>query len=217
VSTRLGFLVSLSLRDAPVLVVGGGAVARGRCEQLLEAGAQPRVVARKVGAELEHWAQLGRLTLERRAYRPEDVVGARLVFTAVDDAALSRAICDDARRAGAWVNAADLPDLCDFALPSVGRQGPITLAVTTAGHAPALAAQLRRQLMQHLTPRHAHLARLCGWLRSRRAAGPNRMALLKAVVEGDVGTRLVAGERRRAFEALRLLLHPPGAEPGGSP
>lgn len=208
-----GYPVTLSLRHVPVLVVGGGPVAQGRCAGLLAVGARVLLVAPRVEPAIDGWAREGRLELALREFRPADLLGRRLVFTAVDDSEASRAIVTAARAAGLWVNAADITDLCDFTLPSVGRQGPISVAVATDGHAPALAALLRRQLTAQVSARHARLARLCRYLRSRRRAGPARMALLKRVVDGDVGRKLVAGERRAAFEALRGLLNHPESSP----
>jgi uroporphyrin-III C-methyltransferase/precorrin-2 dehydrogenase/sirohydrochlorin ferrochelatase len=47
----------------------------------------------------------------------------------------------------------DHPAQSDFSLPAVVRRGPLTLAISTAGQAPAFAAWLRKQLERLLDHR----------------------------------------------------------------
>ena len=135
--------VQLVLTGRPVLVVGGGAVARRKVEGLLAAGATVTVVAPDVDPALE--ATPG-VTVHRRPYRGEDVAGQRLVVTATDDPAVNQQVHDDADAAGIWVNSADDPDRCTFILPAVVRRGPLQLTVSTAGRSPAVASWLRQRL-----------------------------------------------------------------------
>ena len=118
--------VSLVLEGRPVLVVGGGRVAARKVDGLLACGAQVHVVAPRVADELK---QRHGVTVEERPYRDGDVAGYRLVVSATDDAAVNRAVHDEAEAAGVWVNSADDPANCTFTLPSVLRRGPITVAV----------------------------------------------------------------------------------------
>jgi precorrin-2 dehydrogenase/sirohydrochlorin ferrochelatase len=115
-------------------------------------------------------------------------------------------VAEEARALGIWVNTADVPALCDFTLPSVGRRGPIVVAVSTSGQAPALARSLRRQFLEQVAPGHVHLARLTGWLRKRLPRGAERMRLLKQLVEGEAGELLVRGQRREAWTRVRTAL-----------
>ena len=55
-------------------------------------------------------------------------------------------------------NVADVPDLCNFILPAVHREGPIAVAVSTGGASPALAKRLRTQIAELVGPEHAELA-----------------------------------------------------------
>jgi siroheme synthase-like protein len=55
-------------------------------------------------------------------------------------------------------NVADVPELCNFILPAVHREGPIAVAVSTGGASPALAKRLRTQIAGLVGPEHAELA-----------------------------------------------------------
>ena len=82
----------------------------------------------------------------------------RLVVTATGVEAVDAAVAADARARGIWVNAADQPADCDFILPAIARQGPVSVAVSTDGRSPALAASLRDRIASLLTPELATLA-----------------------------------------------------------
>ena len=55
-------------------------------------------------------------------------------------------------------NVADVPDLCNFILPAVHREGPIAVAVSTGGASPALAKRIRDDVAAIVWSRHAELA-----------------------------------------------------------
>jgi precorrin-2 dehydrogenase / sirohydrochlorin ferrochelatase len=190
--------VCLRLADKPVLVVGGGAVALGRVRGLLEAGARVHVVAIHADPELQQAAERGLLVLEQRAWQAEDLQGAMLVISAVDDPDVSEQVVREARARGVWCTAVDKPALCDFTMPSVGRRGPITVAVSTSGKAPALAAQLRRRFEQQIFPEDLAIVAGVEALRQLLPAGPRRMRLLKQLVAISVAMTSVA---RRVWPA----------------
>jgi precorrin-2 dehydrogenase/sirohydrochlorin ferrochelatase len=200
------FPVCLRLEGRRVLLVGAGSIAEARAQELVAAGARLTVVSPAVAPSVRQLADAGRLTLVERAYVRGDVHGHQLVFSATDDLQVSLAVAEEARALGVLLNAADEPDLCDFTLPSVGRRGPITVAVSTAGLAPTLARHLRQQFSAQVAPHHVHLARLSGWLRERLPRGPARMKLLRGLVEGDFSKLLARGQRRAAKARLRAAL-----------
>jgi len=200
------YAVCLRLDGRRVLLVGGGAVAESRALAVLDAGARLRLVAPEATPTLRRLAGEGRIDWFPRRYAAGDVRGHHLVLAATDDAAVSRQVAAEARQLGLWVNTADEPALCDFTLPSVGRRGPITVAVSTAGQAPALASLLRTALTAQVTRQHVWRARLSGWLREHLPRGGDRQRLLKDVATGDIGALLERGERKAAGARLRAAL-----------
>lgn len=145
---RFGYPVVLDLTDVAVLVVGAGPIAARKVAGLAAAGARVRVVAPDVGPELDPTLVA---ELRRRAYRPEDLDGVRLVVTATGEPDVDHAVAADARAAGLWVNAADQPADCSFILPAVARRGRLSISVSTDGASPALARRLRDHAATLLT------------------------------------------------------------------
>ncbi|GHV23505.1 hypothetical protein AGMMS49959_16740 [Planctomycetales bacterium] len=143
------FPLFVSLAEKLCVLVGGGAVAEKRAAALLAFGAKLRVVATAPTAAISQLAADGRIALATRPYGGGDLTGAFLVFVAVNDRVVSRAIAADARAAGVLVNVADAPELCDFYFPALVRRGNLVAGISTAGDAPAFAAQIRRELDAH--------------------------------------------------------------------
>lgn len=141
------------LPDTPVLLAGRGAALRKRLD-MLEAAGQTMVTVHAEDADAALRERLGpclRNTLPTSA----EIAGVRLVFAAGLDAAASRTIAEDARRHGVPVNVEDVPPLCDFHVPAAVRRGRLTLTVSTAGGAPALAAAIRAWLADAFGPEWA--------------------------------------------------------------
>jgi precorrin-2 dehydrogenase / sirohydrochlorin ferrochelatase len=172
------------------VIVGGGAVALRRARALLEAGAEVRVVAPRVDAELQTLP----VGVEQRPYRRGDLAGALLAVAATDDPAVNAAVAAEAREAGVLVNRADEPEAGDLTIPAHARHGPITLAVHTGGISAAAAATIRRQLSEALDP---------DWPRLLRIAAPYRELIQRRVP--DDAARHERLTRLTGPEAMRTL------------
>lgn len=196
--------VSLLVAGRHCLVVGGGAVAARKVGGLLDAGAVVHVVARRVGPEVR---ALG-ASWEERDFAAEDLGGARLAFAATDDPAVNAAVLAAGEAAGVWVNAADDPANCSFTLPAVVRRGPVTVAVSTGGHSPALAGWLARQVADRLGPEHEVLAELLSQQREEvRAAGRSTEGLdWQSALNSDMLDLIRAGKVQQAKERLEACL-----------
>ncbi len=228
--------VVLRLAGRRCLVVGGGSVAARKVTGLARCGASVTVIAPELGADMERlsnrltaaddrapsgqagaaagWfgsGQAGDVTIVRRGYAPGDAGNYRLVITATGTPSVDRAVAVDADRAGVWVNSADDPDHCSFYLPSVHRDGPVTVAVSTSGLSPALASWLRRKIADELVPGAGRLAQLFGDARTRlRSAGRSTgdvrwSALLDAGLLDQVGSGDLEGARQAVDQALRSV------------
>jgi uroporphyrin-III C-methyltransferase/precorrin-2 dehydrogenase/sirohydrochlorin ferrochelatase len=135
----LPLFVKLAGRD--VTVVGGGAMAALRVQQLVEAGARVTVVAPEIGEE----AGRGAAELRRRPFRPGDLDGAWLAVAAATPG-VNREVAAAAEARRILVNAVDDPETATAYTGGVVRRGDATVAISTGGRAPALAGLLREAL-----------------------------------------------------------------------
>jgi precorrin-2 dehydrogenase / sirohydrochlorin ferrochelatase len=151
--------VMLALEGRACLVVGGGAVAARKIRGLLDAGARVTVVSPSLSPAARDLAREGRLRWWPRDYAAGDVSGFALVMVTTDDRAANARVVAEARARSVWVNCADDPEQCDFALPSVLRRGLLTVAVSTGGASPTVARLVREELEAILPPEYAALTR----------------------------------------------------------
>ena len=144
------FPIFLKLTGRPCLVIGAGELAESKIESLLAAQAHVTVIATVANARIRGLADAGEITLHTRPFAAGDVSRSGpayfLAVAATDDAAVNRAVFAEAEQAGLLMNAVDDPPFCDFYFPSVVRRGELQIAVSTAGHSPALAQRLRKEI-----------------------------------------------------------------------
>lgn len=189
----------LKLEGQRVLLVGAGYLAMQKLDPLLAAGAHIHVVAPEVRdvfrtrASARYAQDVGRVTIETRAYDPADIAGARLVIAATDKPAVNHAVCAAARAAGVLVNVVDVIDACDFYTGGIVRRGPLTLVIGTNGAAPSLARHTRLWLEDTLP---TALGDVAAWL------GQTRPAALRAHPDFKSRARVLGGAVKAAATAI---------------
>jgi siroheme synthase-like protein len=152
--TKSFYMACLDVEGRRCLVVGGGAVGLEKAHGLATCGADVTVVSPELD---EGFAELD-VDWRAREYETGDLDGMFLVIAATDDTAVNTAVHADAEARQMLCNVADVPELCNFILPAVHREGPIAVAVSTGGASPALAKRLRTQIAELVRPEHAELA-----------------------------------------------------------
>jgi precorrin-2 dehydrogenase/sirohydrochlorin ferrochelatase len=154
-SEPFAFMACLELEGRSVLVVGGGPIALEKTLSLVAVGADVTVVSQSFVdglVELE-------VELIERSFEFADLDDRWLVVVAIDDISLQGEIAAEAERRRLFCNVVDEPARCSLILPAVHREGPITIAVSTAGASPALAKRLRDDFAAQVGPHHADVAR----------------------------------------------------------
>jgi siroheme synthase-like protein len=131
----------LKLAGRRVVLVGGGRVAAGKHAGLAAAGAAVTVVAPKIDPALR---QPG-TTLVERGFEPADLDGAWFVVAAATPE-VNRQVAAAAEARHLFVNAVDDVAAASAYAGGVIRRGPVTVAISTGGGAPALAGLLREAL-----------------------------------------------------------------------
>jgi siroheme synthase-like protein len=200
-----GFPIMLDVREQPVFVAGGGR----------EAAAKARALA-ALGARVTVWADDHRETLALAdrpgiiltdgAFDPVALDGARLAIVGTGRADVDQPIATEARARGVLVNTVDDIPYCDWSAPAILRRGDLTIAIGTAGFAPALAARLRDRLRDVIGPEHGQLLDIFRDVRPRIMASgrsfADRRRLWYELVDGPALEQLRAG---RGDEARRSI------------
>ncbi len=124
-------------------------------------------------------------SITRRAFEPADLDGAWIVVTAAT-AEVNREVARLAEARHVFVNAVDDPPNATAYLGGVVRRDGVTLAISTAGHAPALAGLLREALdavLPAMFDRWLEAARTARarWLADRVPMEARRPLLLQAL------------------------------------
>jgi siroheme synthase-like protein len=207
VKTYPVFLVGLA--ETRCVVVGGGKVAARKVAALHEAGAQVLIISPRLCAPLEELVAKGGVEVLARDYRHGDLEGAFLAVAATDDSSVNEAVWEEAKAHGLLVNVVDDPEHCNFVAPSVVRRGPLTLAISTSGHCPALSGHIREQLEQEFGPAYADFVQLLGDLRATaldQLSLARRRDFWQEVFASDVLTLLATGNQEKALaRALSIL------------
>ena len=202
--------VCLEISDKLCVVVGGGSVAERKILGLLKAGAQVRVISPQLTRTLAGLADEGRIEWLERGYAQGDLAGALLIFAATDSRKVQEAVFKEAGQGGQLVNVIDAPAHCSFHVPAVVRRGDLTLAVSTSGKSPAVAAMVRKQLAQSYGEEYGLLLDLISRLREQVLAGDGdsseRKILFQNILHDDIVQWIKSGQRDLLRNHLRAVL-----------
>jgi precorrin-2 dehydrogenase / sirohydrochlorin ferrochelatase len=178
--------ISINLAQIRVLLVGGGVAARRRLALLDEAGAVALdIYAPEPEAEL---AELAGIRLHRCWPSPAAIARAQLVFLAGVPEPAATEICRVAKAAGVLVNVEDDRQRSDFHSAAVIRRGDLTVAISTNGRSPGLAALMRQVLDRRIGPEwELRLGQLASLREAWRAAGADPAAVARHTREWVAG------------------------------
>jgi len=218
-SARL-FPLFADLNGRPVLVVGGGAVARRKVQALLEAGAQVRVGANALEPWLQEQVAQGRVQRLPGAFTPAWLDEVWLAVAATDDIELNRAVAEAGRQCRVWVNVVDDAEASAFHIPARVERGPLQVAISSGGGAPMLARHLRERLETEYDESLGELAQLLTHERARiRGRFPDigaRRRFFDALLAGPVPRLLRQCRVEDARHLLEQLLGVDGPAPGAA-
>ncbi|RDI99575.1 uroporphyrinogen-III C-methyltransferase [Dyella solisilvae] len=202
-----------------VLVVGGGAVGERKAAGLLDAGARVTVGAPELTPTLRQWAEAGRIRWLAGRFDDHWLDEPWLVIAATGDSTLHARIVALAEARRLFVNVVDDAERSSFQVPAVVDRAPVTIAISSGGHAPMLARMLRERLELLVDPVIGSLASMLADMRGQiRARLPDlaaRRRFYQRLLEGPAQGLLRRGQRGLA-EAVteRLLASADGAAVG---
>lgn len=200
------FLASIPMDGARVVIVGNGEAALAKLRLFGKTPAE-LVWFAPGGAAVGPGALQGGPAAIERLPDAGDLTGARLVFIAVEDAAVATDLAVLARAAGAQVNVVDRPTLSDFHTPALIDRDEIVIGVATGGSAPILARDVRSRIEAILPAGLTEVAKLARSLRDNVIASvPDFMARRRFWEKAFRGPAADLAASGRAVEARREML-----------
>jgi precorrin-2 dehydrogenase/sirohydrochlorin ferrochelatase len=210
-----GVPLLLNLDHRRVVVVGGGPVAEAKVLSLRTGGSpEIHVVAPELTVGLRELADQGVVIWEPRPFEPHDLDTSWLVVAATNIAEVNAAVVRAADECRIWCVRADLAEEGSAGLIAAVREGPLLIAVSTTGTAPALASYLRSELATLYGPEWGEFASILGELRQdpeiRRTMSAfdssERRRRWRAVIRPDIVELVRSGRRITAKEVAAACL-----------
>ena len=177
--------IELIVRGRKALVVGGCRECALKLPRLLSAGARVRVVVEgSVEPSILEQFERGKIELERRAFRSEDLDEVAVTFVSPDLEHLGAQLAAEASLRGTLVSTLDRPSASTFVNPAVVERQGLKIAFSSGGVAPALLRRIREDLERAFEePRLGDLLRALGEVRASLPRG-ERAEKLRTLVEG---------------------------------
>ena len=198
--------IYLQLQDQPCVVIGGGKIAEGKVDGLLAAGGRVTVISPDLTPHLQELVKRNEITLLARRCQPGDLTGAFIVISATDQSEINHQVWQEASAHGQLVNVVDDTPHCNFIAPAILRNGDLTIAISTAGKAPALAVRLKERLQKEIGPEYERFLELAGQLRDPLSQHvPDfeaRKAIWYELVDSDALSLLAQGDESAAVEVI---------------
>jgi uroporphyrin-III C-methyltransferase/precorrin-2 dehydrogenase/sirohydrochlorin ferrochelatase len=205
--------VFLDLQTGPVLLVGGGELARAKLRVLSAAGARIRWFATDGHHDVSglNADEVARIEFAAGDPLAADLNGVIAILCAgAGDVGV--AMSARARAAGLPVNVMDDLEHSSFIFPAIVDRGDVVVAVGTGGTSPVVARRVRERIEAMLPARIGELATFIGRSRKsingRIAQMPLRRRFWERVIDGPIGALVLAGRHVEAEQALADITDP---------
>ncbi|MEK6777475.1 MAG: bifunctional precorrin-2 dehydrogenase/sirohydrochlorin ferrochelatase [bacterium] len=202
--------IFLDLQGERTLVIGGGRVAERKARSLLKSHAHVMVISPELTSGLRRLVQAGRIIHKQRKFISSDLNGVRLIICATNDTAVNRKAAGQAEKRGILYNVVDVPELCNFIVPSTVRRGDLTVAISTGGSSPALAKKIRREIETLIGPEYKAFLKLLRDIRPiiqrEIPSKDRRMRAYGDVIESETLSLVRAGRIKEARQKVREIL-----------
>jgi precorrin-2 dehydrogenase/sirohydrochlorin ferrochelatase len=210
----MSYPIFLNLAERRCVVVGGGAVATRRVEQLIGEVAIVNVVSPEASPALAELATNGRIAWRKANYEPSDLAGAFLAIAATGDKGVNAQVARDADAMGILVCCASDYTLGNFTTPAIIDRGDLKIAVTTGGASPTLTSYVKSTIEKSFGPEWALWAEVFGRLRrqlQKLATERNRQAAARRVLANPIVARFIVDGNvdAAAKEAQQCILSSP--------
>ncbi|WEG72726.1 bifunctional precorrin-2 dehydrogenase/sirohydrochlorin ferrochelatase [Vagococcus intermedius] len=137
--------VMLAIKNQPVLVVGGGRIAKRKIQELLENGAEVTVVSPSLAEGLDPTV----FTWIKGVFDEKIVHGFWLVFACTDDQEVNQKVVAACQK-GQLVNDTSNQRNSNFFNMATIKTEDYLLGISTYGKNPSLSKKIKEKLMQYL-------------------------------------------------------------------
>ncbi|MBF0593623.1 MAG: bifunctional precorrin-2 dehydrogenase/sirohydrochlorin ferrochelatase [Candidatus Omnitrophica bacterium] len=202
--------INVDLKDRQCLVVGGGEIAERKVASLLECDAMVTVVSPDVTKKLAALASKGKISHIKQKYQDKYIKNVFLVIAATDDQTVNTLIARHAGKRNILLNVVDVPELCNFIVPSVIRQGPMVMGISTSGHSPVFAQKFREKCEKCVTPAVGAFVKMMGNSR-KEVKGccdsiPKRKDVYLEMINSPILSLLEQGKIREARQTMHSII-----------
>src|SRR5688572_32744361 len=202
--------VYLQLYGQPCTVIGGGKIAEGKVDGLLAGDARVKIISPELTPHLHDLVAQNKIEYIAREYQHGDLSGAFMVICGTDKAEINRQVWEEGSANGQLVNVVDDTPRCNFIAPAILRTGDLTIAISTAGKAPALAVRLKERLQEQIGSEYERFLELSGQLREPLARHvpdfETRKAMWYQIVDSEALDLLAQGNEPAAMEVISQVV-----------
>jgi len=198
--------IFMDIKGKPCVVIGGGRVAERKVLSLLNAGAKVCVVSPRLTDGIKKLVRERRVKVIKRAYKQGDIDSAFLAYSATDKREINREIFKEAKGKGILLNVVDVPDMCNFIVPSVVERGDLLIAISTSGKSPALAKRIRKRLGKEFGEEYAVFVKVMGCIRRGLLKKGMESHKNKKIFEKLVNSSLMDLIKQKNRKAIDTLL-----------
>ncbi|MBB6447335.1 precorrin-2 dehydrogenase/sirohydrochlorin ferrochelatase family protein [Bacillus benzoevorans] len=196
--------VHLQLQGKKTVMIGGGKIAERKTAGLLSAGAEVTVISPDLTERMQSFLQEGKMKWKKKRFSPEDIHDAFLIIAAANDPDVNLAV-KKAASGNQLLSLCDNPEESNFILPSVIRQGRLTITISTSGASPMLAKKIKTEISAQYGSEYKDyvdfLFKTRKWILEEIKEPGLKRQLLSAITEEDF---LHSSNREKDFADLMI-------------
>ncbi len=208
--TEKYYPINVDIAAKKCVVIGCGPIGERKINSLLECGARVLAISKKFTPAVEKLIFDNKIEGHQREFREDDLDEAFLVYCATNDRELNEIVYQIAAHNGSLVNVVDVPDICNFIVPAVIRRGPLCIAVSTSGAAPALAKKIKKDIARMIPKNYENYIDFLAEkrLEIKETIGDIevRKSIFEEMIESTIEDHMLAGDREKAETAYREIL-----------
>jgi len=202
--------IFLDIKGKSCVVIGGGSVAERKVLSLLDAGSKVLVISPELTPVLKKLAAKKKISYCPKSYEIGDLKGFFLAYSATDDPKVNKSVFNEAKKEGIFLNVVDVPELCNFIVPSVVDRGNLLIAISTSGKSPAMAKKIRQKLEKEFGKEYAVFLDIMGRIREKVLKRSEESGKNKKIFERLISSPLLGwikkGKKKEIDKFLKKVL-----------